>query len=266
VPTRRRPTARAAALPARRAPQDLRSYLPTGRSLLVAALLLVAAAGAYAAARTTSVFAVRALDVRGGTPLVRAEVRAALAPEVGRSLLRVGQGDLDRRLATVTGVRTFTYDRAFPHTLRVVVRAERSVLVLRQSRFAYLVSASGRVLRTLQHPRLSNLPRMWVTKTVAVHVGETLPPQAAAGAIAVAPLQDAPLPGGVRTVSNASAGLVLTLGDGFEVRLGDTGDLRLKLAIARRILATTGAATGTGYVDVSVPERPVLSTNSQLGG
>jgi hypothetical protein len=51
------------------------------------------------------------------------------------------------------------------------------------------------------------------------------------------------------------------------VRLGDATDLRLKLAIARRILRQTGAATaGDGYVDVSVPERPVLSTKSQLQG
>ena len=60
--------------------------------------------------------------------------------------------------------------------------------------------------------------------------------------------------------------LSLVLGGGFEVRLGDVGDLRLKLAIARRILHMTGAGNGGGYVDVSVPERPVLSSNSQVGG
>jgi hypothetical protein len=61
--------------------------------------------------------------------------------------------------------------------------------------------------------------------------------------------------------------LTLTLGGGLELRLGDAGDLRLKLAIARRILGVTGAATaGGGYLDVSVPERPVLSSNSQVGG
>ena len=47
------------------------------------------------------------------------------------------------------------------------------------------------------------------------------------------------------------------LGGGLELRLGDGGDLRLKLAIARRILRRTGAASaGGGYLDVSVPERP----------
>jgi hypothetical protein len=61
--------------------------------------------------------------------------------------------------------------------------------------------------------------------------------------------------------------LTLVLGGGLELRLGDGGDLRLKLAVARKILRRTGAVgVGGGYLDVSVPERPVLSVNSQLGG
>jgi hypothetical protein len=70
----------------------------------------------------------------------------------------------------------------------------------------------------------------------------------------------------VRLVSAGTGGLQLVLGSGFSVRLGDTGDLRLKLAIARRILSTTGAASGSGYLDVSVPERPVLNQNPQVAG
>jgi hypothetical protein len=75
------------------------------------------------------------------------------------------------------------------------------------------------------------------------------------------------LPGAVKLVRGGAKELTLVLGGGLEVRLGDAGDLRLKLAIARRILRTTGAAAaGQGYLDVSVPERPVLFSNSQVGG
>jgi hypothetical protein len=71
----------------------------------------------------------------------------------------------------------------------------------------------------------------------------------------------------VRFVQGGNRGLTLGLGGGLELRLGDGGDLRLKLAIARRILRATGAAkAGEGYLDVSVPERPVLSLNPQVGG
>ena len=53
--------------------------------------------------------------------------------------------------------------------------------------------------------------------------------------------------------------MTLVLDSGLEVRLGDLGDLRLKLAIAKRILQAVGAGPSTsGYLDVSVPERPVV--------
>jgi hypothetical protein len=167
-------------------------------------------------------------------------------------------------------VRSFTYDRAFPHTLRVVVRREVPVLVVRRvpGADAFLVASSGRVLRMLPHAHLSQLPRLWVKRSaVQITVGEPLPADLRPAAHTLGALRGAGLPGGVSTVSVAHGELALTLSGGFQVRLGDAGDTRLKLAIARRILRLTGAAAGgTGYVDVSVPERPVLDTNSQVGG
>jgi cell division septal protein FtsQ len=240
---------------------------PSGKSILIGLAILLAAVGSYFLARDTSVFAVQAVEVRGGTPQVRSEVRAALRSEVGRSLLRVDAAAINDRLATLPAVRSFSYDRAFPHTLRVVVRAERAVLVVRQGDRAFLVAATGRVLRPLPHPRLSRLPRLYVKKNVALTVNSTAPPAVRGAASALAVIRDAALPTGVRFVRGGAEELTLLLGSGFEVRLGDAADLRLKLAIARRILQLTGAATtGSGYLDVAVPERPVLSSNSQVGG
>jgi len=130
VAARKRSTARTAVLPARL--PDVGRLAPSGRSILLGLVLLVLAAGAYVAARETSVFAVQSIEVRGGTPAVRAQVRAALAEDVGRSLLRVDTDTLSRALSPLPAVRSFTYDRAFPHTLRIVVRAEQPVLVLRR--------------------------------------------------------------------------------------------------------------------------------------
>ena len=53
------------------------------------------------------------------------------------------------------------------------------------------------------------------------------------------------------------------LGTGTELRLGDSGDIRLKLSIAKQILPN---ANGASYLDVSVPERPVAGYNSQVAG
>ena len=61
--------------------------------------------------------------------------------------------------------------------------------------------------------------------------------------------------------------LTLVLRSGLELRLGDAGDLRLKLAVARRILLLQGAETSADYIDVSVPERPVVGgLNTQVEG
>lgn len=228
--------------------------------------LLLLAVCAYVLARETSIFAVRTLEIRGGTPALQAQVRAALEDEVGRSLLTVDGSSLGRRVEPLPGVRSFEYDRAFPNTLRVVITPERPVLVLRTGPEAFLVSTTGRVIAAMTHPRLSRLPRLWAPRGVSVTVGRSLPDALQPAATALAPLRGASFPTGVRSV-RAGKELTLTLGSGLEVRLGDATDARLKLAIARRILLATGAATaGGGYVDVSVPERPVLSTKSQVGG
>ena len=264
---RRRSNARTAVLPARRAVPELGRLAPSGRSILVGLALFALAASAYVAARDTAIFAVRTVEIRGGTESIRAEVRAALAPDLGKSLLRIDGGDIGRRLQPLPDVHSFRYDRSFPHTLRLVIRREVPVVVVRRGSDAFLVAASGRVLRPLPHPRLSSLPRFWVKKDVRLRTGEALPGSAAVAATVLAPLQGAPFPGGVKLVRGGADELTLVLGGGLEVRLGDAGDLRLKLAIARRILRTTGAAAaGPGYLDVSVPERPVLSSKSQVGG
>ena len=100
-----------------------------------------------------------------------------------------------------------------------------------------------------------------MTKDVHVVPGERLGAAPAQAAAALSLLRGAPLPGGVVVVEAGAKELTLVLASGFQLRLGDGGDLRLKLAIAARILPL---ATGGSYIDVSVPERPVASADSQV--
>ena len=67
----------------------------------------------------------------------------------------------------------------------------------------------------------------------------------------------------IRNVRSTDRELTLLLGSGLEVRFGNGRALALKLAIARQIASTL---TGPGYLDVSVPERPVANSNSKPGG
>jgi ferric-dicitrate binding protein FerR (iron transport regulator) len=79
----------------------------------------------------------------------------------------------------------------------------------------------------------------------------------------VAPLRPLRVGADVRQVLTADGELTLVLASGTQLRLGNSGDLRLKLAIAKQLLPLT---TGAAYVDVSVPERPVAGYNPQVGG
>jgi hypothetical protein len=54
--------------------------------------------------------------------------------------------------------------------------------------------------------------------------------------------------------------VVFRLRSGVELLLGDGGDVKLKLAVAQRILAVLPA--GSTFLDVSTPGRPVSGTGS----
>jgi cell division protein FtsQ len=235
--------------------------------MLAVAGFALLAAGAYAAALESSIFAVRTLEITGGSPAVQQELREALAPELGRSLVRIGAPEIDRRIQPLSDVIDVTFDRRFPHTLRIHVRVERPVLLLRRGKGTWLVSARARVMRRLRTPKLSSLPRVWVPRSTAVTVGQTLTPkEGGLAATALAPLGRGTFPTPVRFIRESGTELTFVLRSGLQVRLGSIGDLRLKLAIARRILRTVRADSGsTGYLDVSVPERPVIAgSNAQV--
>jgi cell division protein FtsQ len=234
--------------------------LPSFRSLLLGALLVLAAGAVYLVARETSLFEVRSIDVRGASPELAGEVRAALAPIAGSSLVVFDSGAASRRLAGLPDVAAASFDRDFPHTLRVFVRPERAVAVARQGSDAWLVSARARVLRQLAAKPYPALPRLWLPGSTDVASGQTLAGSAAQAARVLGAAGALRLPGVVRTVRAGDAELTLVLASGLEVRLGDPSSLALKLAVARRIVPR---AQGACYVDVSVPGRSVAGYTCQ---
>jgi cell division protein FtsQ len=243
---------------------ELTRLAPSGRSLLTGILILLIAVGAYAAARETSAFAVRQVSVAGAGPEVAAEVREALAPALGESLLELDLDRLARSAEGVPMVAAVSFDRAFPNTLGVVVREEVPVAVLRQGSASWLAAASGRVVAELERGARPVLPRIWLGRDVDVRTGEQLRGVQRRAVAAVAPLVSAPLPVRVASVVASRGELTLVLRTKLELRLGDASELALKLEVARRVVPQLGA-TDT-YLDVSVPERPVAggTLNSQV--
>jgi cell division protein FtsQ len=260
----RRARAAVAALP-RAAAQvpALRRIAPSRRSVLIGFGIAAIAAGAYVAARESSAFAVTRIEVRGGPVAVRHEVRKAVGPLRGSSLLSLDGAALVRRVEALPTVLAAGYDRSFPHTLRVQIVPERPVAVLRRGRSSWLVSARARVIARLRPHAAERLPRIWVPRRTDVAVGAFLEPAGGATAARTIALA-ARFPARIATVSLAHGELVFRLRSGIELLLGEPTDVRLKLAIARRALRRL--PPGSTYVDVSVPGRPVAGANSQLSG
>lgn len=245
-------------------PQPFRR--PSPRAILVAAAVAATLALAYAAARETSLFALRSVDLRGATPEVATDVKPILADVRGASLVALDRGELERRLRAVPSVRAASVDRAFPHTLEVTITPERPLAVVGDGSHAWLVADTGRVVRAVAVGARPRLPRIRVERARAPRVGATLADAPTTAALAVLRAIPRRFPASVRYAAVADGQAELVLRDGPVLRLGLPLDLERKLDAARAVLATIPEAERTeiAYLDVSVPERVVSSSNSQL--
>ena len=212
------------------------------------------ALGAYLVARGTSLFAIGRIEVEGGSPRVDRQVRRALASFVGRSLVGLDGAAVSRKVDALPTVARSSYDRAFPHTLRIVVVPERPAAVLRRGPDGWLVSVRGRVIERLPSHAEPRLPRIWIPARTPVGAGaEVGAPgvRATTRAVALA----GTFASRVATASDANGVLVFHLRSGLELVLGGGGDIGLKVAVAERALALLPG--GSTFLDVSVPSRPV---------
>ena len=232
--------------------------LPSLTSVLAGLLVAAAALAGYVAARESSLFAVRQIEVRGGSAAVADDTHAALAGVAGRSLLEVDLAELRRRVEAVPTVAAATFDRSFPNTLMVVVVAERPVAVARTGADSWLVSDRGRVIAEVARGARPLLPRLWLGKRAAVALGGILGGHARDAVKAVAPLAGSGSPLRAASVEAAEKRLDVKLRSGLELRLGDATDVALKLAVAARVLVELNG--DEAYLDVAVPERPVVGT------
>ena len=253
------------ARPSRLPRVELARVVPSGRSIAGGFALLVAAALAYAFARETSVFAVRKIEVTGGGVAVATDVRRALAPLASESLLKVDVAAAERRVIALASVEGARLDRAFPNTIEVVVRPGRPVAVVRRGAKGWLVAASGTVLRPVEPRSVRRLPRIWVDAHTDVITGGAMQDELF-DAVRAAGLSSIRFPARVAFVDTTEDELTLVLARRFEVRLGDGGDLPLKIEVARRILPLVTPLASPGYLDVSVPTRPVATNKSQVEG
>lgn len=232
-----------------------------GLALAAAAL----AAAAYAGARETSAFAFRSIELAGADGAAAKQVRKALRPLEGESLVALDPGEVEALLRTVPTVRDASVDRAFPHTLAVRVEPERPLAVIRDGKRAWLVAETGRVLATLEPDARPRLPRIRAVVQPAPAVGGTLAGAGVADTLGLLASVPRSFPGRVLYAERSESGLVLVLTSRLEVRLGEATDLESKLAAAAAVLRAVSAdeLAGLDYVDASVPVRVVAGADPQ---
>lgn len=232
---------------------------PTRRSLAIGLGLLAAALGGYLVARETSLFAIDRIEVRGASPLVAAQVRRELSSLVGRPLVGLDGSAVLQKVDALPTVVSASYDRAFPHTLSITVVPEQPAAVLRRGPGSWLVSMRGRVMAPLSSTALPRLPRIWISTRTSVRLGADVTADGAARAAHAVGLAGA-FAARVAFASFTDGALIFHLRSGLELLLGAGGDIKLKVAVADRVLAMLPA--GSTFLDVSSPGRPVSGSGS----
>ena len=237
----------------------LAPFAPTRRSLAVGLGVLAVALGGYLLARESSLFSIDRIEVRGGSRKVARQVHVALASLVGRPLVGLDGSAVLERVDALPTVVSASYDRDFPHPLRIFVEPERPAAVLRRGPDSWLVSTRGRVMERLSATAVPKLPRIWISTRTPVRTGAELTAAGAATAAHAAGLAGA-FGARVESVSYTSGLLVFHLRSGVELLLGNGSDVKLKVTVAARVLAMV--PSGSTYLDVSNPGRPVSGAGS----
>lgn len=242
---------------ARSLPRPRLGFLPSApvlrRRLAVAVILLLALAAAYHFwFRDSSFVAVEDVSVSG------AEDRPGLASTLEsaaleQTTLNVDEQALAAAVSADPAVRGVTASPDFPHGLSIEVDLRDPVGYLPSS--GAVVAGDGVILDEIEE-RPEGLASIEI-EDGKLGSGGTLEGNALLIARALAPAPGPLLAEVDEARMDAEHGVVVTLGDGIELRFGDRTDPDLKWQAAAAVLADPKLTTAT-YIDLSVPDRPVV--------
>ena len=190
------------------------------------------------------VFPVRTIAVSGTSGALGAEVKAALADELGRPVALVTDQDVAAALTAVPAVERFTLVRRPPSTLEVAI-VPRTPVAQQRTGDGWAVLDAARVTIEVDPARAAGLPVLTIPSGTAAS-GEVY----AAAVSAVRALAGAdPVVTAVRATS--ADDVQLTLRGGVHVQWGGAEDGAAKAEALRAALVR--AADGATEIDVSSP-------------
>ncbi len=226
----------------------------------------------YLGARETPVFALQTVEVEGAPAKVRQSVLQTLEESHGTSLVSLNGDAVVRRLEALPSVQSVTYDRAFPHTLRLEVVPEKPVAVLDQGFARWVTSVRGRIISRTTADESPDLPRIRYDSDAALAAGQFVSDDGIKTVLAA--LAEAPrrmlLPIHQGRFEDGQLTFVLA-GEGGSrplLLLGEPVDVGTKLRVAALVLRKLDfeERAALAYLDVTLPDRPVASTNPLVSG
>lgn len=235
------------------------------RRLVFLALSLVIAAGVGGVvwARSSDAFRIESLILSPGRHVTEAQLRGATSTAIGANLLRVDLDALKLKVAAIPYVRSVRVYRRFPDALEVRFEEyEPAAVVQATDGRRWLVAEGGRVLETVQGPGARNLALIVPSNEAWPQPGGVVAPQVV-GALSVAALvhdpRAWPASHPVKRLAVDDFGeVVLILGSGAEVRIGEPTHLEQKLMVAASIIdRKLREGSPIEYVDVQDPSRAV---------
>lgn len=215
------------------------------------AITLLVLVGALATAVFLPALQVSQITVEGTGYVPEDEVRAAVSPHAGGSVLLLPTGEIAADVSEVPGVESVEVDRSWPDGVRVsIVEAVPVAAVTKTDGTTAVLDATGQEL-----PAAAAEGATLVPFTVK---GGSADPQGAVAAMSevLAAMPD-PIRGSVTEVTASSTSdvtIVLALEDGGSktVIWGDAHDATLKAEVVQALLGQPGS-----IIDVSAPVAPV---------
>jgi cell division protein FtsQ len=250
-PRRPTPAARSRSTAPRRRPATAGAVLRR-RAIAAGVLLIVLYAGYMLWLRNLGWFAIDEVTIEGAStsqPQIKAAVERASG---GMTTLRIKDDELREAVARFPTVASVSASTSFPDTLHVRITERLPVAYVQMGGPRTPVSADGYLLTGASFDSKA-LPRI----EGASARGARLAADAAAQA-AILGATPQPLPERITSSSwdEDSAGVILQLENGPEVRFGDGSRAAEKWDAAVAVLSSPERGSPS-YLDVSVPERPV---------
>lgn len=213
----------------------------------------------------SSLFNIRAIEVNGLSHLSREEVLAASELVPGEYIYAANLGKAETMIAANFWVQAVTVERRLPATVVINVEERVPAAAVTTAGGLFVVDSSGILL--LRQKLLDGLSVLAVSGINDIpedaRPGEHLESPALSDALTVIRQMDEQAGAVIAEIDMSNTQkIVARTTYGVDIYLGDKRDFAAKFTLAQQIMAQEsekGRQENLDYIDVSIPEQPVLS-------